>query len=178
MSAPEPAGALVAQPLADFEGKAVRQAAVEMPGAAGGLRDAMKMAPQEFHQGDKVFVAIEGTIGKVRFEPIDRDDPAGDQRRVHVIVVEGATFVDESVVAGHIAKMQEAIARKKEQSEGISRLPTDDEVELLGEEHANGEHASGLVPGCPECDDEALKEAEEASDPIPIAGRKGKGGGS
>lgn len=176
MTAPEPA-APAAQTLSDFEGKPVRQAGVEMPGAAGGLKAAMKVAPLEFHQGDKVFVAIEGTIGKVRFEPIDKEDPAGDQRRVHVIVVEGATFVDEDVVAGHIAKMQETIARKKEQSEGIARLPTDDEVEALGEEHANGEHASGLVPGCPECDDEALKEAEEASEPIPITGR-GKGGKS
>lgn len=175
MTAPEQAAPLVAQPLADFEGKAVRQAAVEMPGAAGGLREAMKMAPQEFHQGEKVFVAIEGTIGKVRFEPIDKTDPTGDQRRVHVIQVEGATFVDEEVVAGHIAKMQEAIARKKEQSEGISRLPTDDEIEALGEEHANGEHASGLVPGCPDCDAEAAAEAEEANEPIPIAGRKNGG---
>lgn len=159
--------------LTPFEGKDVRQSGVEMPGAAGGLKAAMKVDPQEFHQGDKVWIAIEGTIAKVRFEPIDKEDPGGDQRRVHVVAVEGATFVDEAVVGEQIRIMNERIERTKEREAGISRLPTDDEVEALADEHADGGHASGLVPGCPECEDEAAAEAEEAGDPAPIAGRIG-----
>lgn len=172
MTEPAAAPPMTAQPLSDFEGLPVRQAGVEMPGAAGGLRDAMKVAPQEFHKGEKVWIAIEGTISKIRFDPVEKDNPAGDQKRIHVIDVEGATFVDAEIVGEQIARMNERIQRQKEQDQGIARLPTDDEVEALAEEHAEGAHASGLVAGCPECDNEAAAEAEEANEPIPITGRK------
>ena len=97
--------------LDDFEGKAVRQVGIEMPGAAGGLRDAMKVAPEQFLQGEEVWIAINARVAKVRHEPIDSKELDGDQRRVHVLNVEGATFVDAQIVQAEISEMQERIAR-------------------------------------------------------------------
>lgn len=159
--------------LTPFEGQDVRRASIEIPNAAGGLRDAMKIDPQEFHQGEEIYIVLKCVVQKVRFEPIDKADPSGDQNRVHVFNAEEATFVDADLVAEHVAAQTERIARAKERAEGISRLPTDDEVERLADEHSDGDHASGLVPGCPECEDEAAAEAEEAGEPAPIAGRIG-----
>jgi hypothetical protein len=159
--------------LTQFEGMDVRRASIEIPNAAGGLRDAMKIDPQEFHQGEEIYIVLKCVVQKVRFEPIDKADPSGDQNRVHVFNAEEATFADAELVADHVAAQTERIARAKEQAEGISRLPTDDEREALGEDHAEGKHAAGLVPGCPDCEEEAAAAAEEAGDPAPIAGRIG-----
>lgn len=137
--------------LSPFEGKQVLQVGIEIPGAAGGLRDAVKIEPQEFTHGERVFVAMECIVVKVRHEPIDKEEPDGAQRRVHVFGVEGATIVEESVVGSHIADQVERIRRAKEEASGILRLRTTDE---LDREHTRGEHTD-LVPGCPECDAEA-----------------------
>ena len=156
--------------LNPFEGLPVRQVGVEIPAASGGLRESMKIDPQEFHQGDVVFVVLECPVNKVRFEPIDKDDPRGDQRRVHVFGVEAATIVDaelvEQALAQHkdrVAALQHAEAKAKEAEAGITRLyddkPDGSPARPMGDElqaaHDAGDHAGGLVEGCPDCDAEA-----------------------
>ncbi len=145
--------------LSDFEGKRVDQVGIEIPGAAGGLRDAVKIEPQEFAHGDTVYVAMECTVVKVRHEPIDKDDPSGAQRRVHVFGVDGATIVGEDVVRSHIDNQRERIRRAREEASGILRLHTGDELER---EHNEGKHSLGLVDGCPDCDAEAEAMEEES----------------
>jgi len=159
--------------LSDFEGLPVRQAGIEIPGAAGGLREAMKIDPQEFHKGDEVYVVLHCRTDKVRFDPIDRDDPTGDQRRVHVFGVEGATIVDAELVSEHIEAQREKIARARDREQGVGRLPTADELERLDAEHEAGVHRD-LVPGCPHCAEEASAAAAEAGEPTPIGSRRGK----
>ena len=150
--------------LSDFEGLAVRQAGVELPKAAGGLQEAMKIEPREIHQGDEGTIALSYTCQKVRFEPIDKDAPDGDQRRVHVLQVTGAAFIDSDVVNKEIADQSERIQRAKEEAKGISRLALADgdeeQEDALAEAHDNGDHAEGLVAGCPYCREEADLEAE------------------
>lgn len=153
--------------LTPFEGLAVRQVGIEIPGAAGGLRDAMKIEPAEFHKGETVYVVLQCVVGRVRFDPIDKDDPAGDQRRVHIFDVEGATMVDGDLVREHLDAQADRIARAKDRAAGVSRLPTPDEVERLQVEHEAGVHRD-LVAGCPDCDTEAKAAADEAGDPAPI----------
>lgn len=160
--------------LADFEGKAVRQVGIEMPGAAGGLRDAMKVAPEQFLQGEEVWIAIKARVAKVRHEPIDKNELDGDQRRVHVLDVEAATFVDAEIVGKQIAEMQERIVRQREREQGVSRLPTDEELAQLKAEHDAGEHTM-VVPGCGDCAVEENRREMEANEPTSIAGRKKKG---
>ena len=46
-------------PLEPFEGLEVLEVGIEMPGAAGGLRDPMRIDPQEFSQGERVFIVHE-----------------------------------------------------------------------------------------------------------------------
>lgn len=167
--------------LTPFEGNEVVQVGVELPGAAGGLRAALRVDPREFHQGDKVYVVHETTCTKVRFEPIDKSDPKGPQRRVHVLAVASATTVDADLVATQLDAQRERI----EAAKGIQRLPYDDEGEL-GLAHARGEHADAMAEGCPACDlerDRALAEqaGDEPADPpaaTPIRGRKRRAGGA
>lgn len=170
--------------LADFEGSPVRQSGIEIPGAAGGLRDPMKIDPRAFHKGEKVYVVLECLVDKVRFDPIDKDAPAGDQRRVHVFSVEGATIVDGELVEEHLAAQRAKIERAKDAAKGQGRLPTDEE---LYEAHTNGEHADGLVPECVECERETAAVAAEQAEagdtppadpapdaPTPLAGRRSR----
>lgn len=170
------AGALAdTSKLSDFEGRAVRQVGIEIPSAAGGLRDSLRIDPQEFHQGDTVYLVLECPVVKVRFDPIDKDEPAGDQRRVHIFGTAGAAIVDRELVAEALAEQKRRVEAAQEAAAGIGRIPFDDEAEKA---HADGLHASGLVPGCPTCDAEvqaAAAEADEAAPdaPTPIsAGRK------
>jgi hypothetical protein len=166
--------ALPATPtLSDFEGAPVEEAGIEIPGAAGGLRDAMKIAPQEFHKGEKVYVVLECRVGKVRFDPIDKDDLDGPQRRVHIFAVDGATMVDGDLVRSQLADQAERIRLAKESEAGIQRLPYDDEGEH-GLAHARGEHAGGLVDGCPVCAAETDAEEAERNEPASIVGRRSR----
>lgn len=147
--------------LSDFEGLAVRQAGVELPKAAGGLQEAMKIEPREIHQGDEGTIALSYTCQKVRFEPIDKDAPDGDQRRVHVLQVTGAAFVDSEIVTKEITDQSDRIQRAKEEAKGITRIPFgENQEDALAAAHDNGDHAEGLVAGCPYCQEEADLEAE------------------
>lgn len=167
MSDPAP----VVPPLADFEGLPVVEAGIEIPGAAGGLREAMRIDPQTFHKGEQTFVVLECKVGKVRFDPIDADYLDGPQRRVHVFTVTNATMVDGDLVRAQLSDQAERIRLAKEAEAGIQRLPMDDEGEH-GLAHARGEHASGLVDGCPVCQAEVDALDREASTPTPITGRR------
>lgn len=168
----------MANTLAPFEGKDVLQVGIELPGAAGGLRESLRVDPQEFHQGDKVYVVHETTCAKVRFEPIDKADPSGPQRRVHVLGVTTATIVDADLVAQQL----DAQRRRIEDAKGLQRLPgSEAEVRAfqLAQAHAAGEHAAELVDGCEVCQAEKDAAAAEAPPaPTSIKGRRKRAGAS
>lgn len=163
------ATALAATPLTDFEGLHVIASGIEIPGAAGGLQPAMKIDPQEFHQGEVVHVVMRCVVGKIRHEPLDKDAPRGAQRRVHVFQVTDATIVDEDTVAEAIEAQRVKIAKAKEaelalKGEGpLPGLGWDEDAQALQAEHADGQHAAGLRDGCPSCDAERAAEDEEAT---------------
>lgn len=175
--------------LDDFEGKSVRRAGVEMPAAAGGLRDALKVNPRQMLQGESGYLIVEFVVQKIKHEPIDKDEPAGDQERVHVLDIKGVTFADDGPLVSQLAEQvqtsRDRIKRAKDAAKGIGALPTDEEAQAHVELHNAGAHSSGLVPGCPKCGDEAAADAAERLDePTPIAGRQrrkrggdGDGGG-
>jgi hypothetical protein len=155
-------GVFGARPLSPFEGRDVVAAAIEIPGAAGGLREAMKFVPGELQHDDEVYVVLHCRVKKVRFDEIKDDEGL---TRVHVFDVDSAALVDGGLVRDHLDAQNERIRLAKEQAEGIQRLGLDPgemaEAEALEQQHKAGVHADGLRDGCPACEEEkAAYEAE------------------
>ena len=147
--------------LSPFCGQSVRQVGIEMPGAAGGLRDPMKIDPQEFDLGDEGHLLLHWRVGKVRFEPIDKDDPAGDLRRVHVFDVDEAAIVDGEEYVRVLAEQRARVALAKEKERGERRLGDDFQ---LGRDHMDGKHEAAPKDGCPVCHRSPEAEAKNAED--------------
>lgn len=160
--------------LDDFEGQKVLAAGIEIPGAAGGLREALGVDPVQLHKGDEVFVLLRCTTDKVRFDPVK--DTAG-LRRVHILAVEEGMLVDGELVEEHLAasraRIAEAkLAREAAEKGGVLQYPTDEELLAA---HEAGEHAAGLVEGCVECQKEIDAEAAEKGDAEAAATEEGAG---
>lgn len=149
------AAALANVDLGEFEGAKILSVGVEIPGAAGGLRDAVKIDPAVFHKDQRVLVLLDTTVGKVRFDPVK--DTSGVQR-VHVLIPTGATIVDGDVFDKALADQREAIEKAKRAADGTANM---DDALALQAEHDDGQHADGLREGCPSCEEEkAAIEAE------------------
>lgn len=163
--------------LEPFEGVDVLAAGIEIPGAAGGLRDAMKIEPQQFHAGDRLYVVLECDVAKIRFDPIQSDGELLAWRRVHVLAAQAATFVDGAMVKEAIESQKRKIQLAAEAAAGIGRLEFDGAEEAI-QAHTDGLHSAGLVPGCPRCDEEAAAATDEDSPPppapTPLSGRKSR----
>jgi hypothetical protein len=110
---------LVTKPLGDFEGNSVRGAAIEIPGAAGGLREAMRFEPLAFHKGDEVYVVIKTSVDKIRHDPIKDTD---DWTRVHILKAEQAAFVDGDFAEQYLADQRDRIRRLREEALGVQTL--------------------------------------------------------
>lgn len=150
--------------LGTFEGMQVLNAAVEIPNAAGGLREPMQLDPRLIHHGDEGYLILKYKARKVRFDPI-KDTNA--LTRVTVLDVVEGMFTEEEVVAHHLAAQAERLAEAKAAQEaaekGMEPMPFPTDEELL-EAHKAGDHASGLQPGCVECDLEVATADAEASE--------------
>lgn len=159
--------------LSPFEDHEVVEAAIEIPNAAGGLQDAMEIDPQEFHHGERRTIVLDVVVKKVRFDPIK---DTGNLRRVHVFSAESATFIDRAVVAGALDEQTLKIAQARSAAEEAAKALKGEEAmrknmgllsaEELADEHLRGDHASGLVNGCSDCDLEAEAEKEEARESV------------
>lgn len=133
--------------LSDFEGVPVVAVGVEMPNAAGGLQEAMKFDPVEWHHGDTGFIVLKYTCAKVRFDPIERG-ATEPLRRVHILHVDQAAPIDESVVAIHLQKHADRVKKAKEEAEGVQRIPgVDEEGEGGDNVHSIGEAAARVAEG-------------------------------
>lgn len=142
--------------LDDFEGASVISSGVEIPNAAGGLRDAMKIEPRQFHHGEKVYLVLECDVAKVRFDPIK---DSSDLARVHVFTAQHAVIVDADLVRAQLEEQKSRILKAKEEAAGIQRLDFEKtDEELLAEEEA---------AAAAEADDDAV---------TPIKGRKASDG--
>lgn len=144
--------------LSRYKGRNVVEAGITVPGLAGGLRKAAEIQPQEFDQGAHVFIVVEGVCQKHGYEPIDKDDPRGDQRLVMAFSAELVTFVDEDLVREQLDKQKAREALAKDEASGQQRMNTDAELDL---EHFAGKHAKRRKTGCPSCEKEKALEAEE-----------------
>lgn len=135
--------------LTGFEGHDVLRAAIEIPNAAGGLREAMKFEPREFSHDEEVTLVLKCRVKKVRFDPIKDTEALA---RIHVLDAIEATFIEDETVEAALAEQRERIAEAKRLAAGTPDF--DDHVDQLVAEHEAGDHHD-LMDGCPTCAEEA-----------------------
>lgn len=101
--------------LSPLEGKEVLSAGMEIRNAAGGLNEALKIEPVEWHHGDRVTVVLDCEMSKLRFDPVKDSDGL---RRIHILTADEATIIDRSLVEEAL----EAQRIKIEEAAGVQRL--------------------------------------------------------
>lgn len=101
--------------FAKFEGKEVTGVQVAISNTGDGLSDAMTVDTVELHHGDTVYVVLECTVNKVRFDPI-KDSKA--LTRVHMLKAGDATIIDEQFVRD---ALDEQVTRI-EAAQGVHRM--------------------------------------------------------
>lgn len=131
--------------LTPFEGIPTVAVGIEIRNAAGGLNEALAVDPAEWHQGDEVTVVLRCNVDKIRFD--NAKDTDGN-RRVHILSAFDAAVIDSDIVDEQLDEQR----RRIEEAKGLQRLDFDGTE--LAAAHEAGDHASGLVDGCPECDTE------------------------
>lgn len=154
-----------------FEGTDVVAASIEIPDAAGGLRDALAVDPVELHHGDEGIVALRWRVKKVRFDPAKGKGNEGKLARVHVFETLEAAFIDDDQLDKHIRADADRVKREVERLQGIQRLDDaidDDPDGMASDEqmsrdaehtaellraHVEGLHHSGNVVGCVGCEE-------------------------
>lgn len=112
--------------LTPFEHQPVYSAGIEIRNAAGGLREALAIDPEEIHVGETRHIVLEVTCTRVRFDPIKDVDGLN---RVHIFDASSAAFVDGTSWKQALAKTQQRIADAKE-IEGQQSLVDDADAGL------------------------------------------------
>jgi hypothetical protein len=114
--------------LTEFEGKAVTEVGIEIRNVAGGLQDAVKFAPVEWEQGEEHFIVLRTLVKEIAYEPVNKEDFAGDQRRVHVVQAAEAFPIAASYVEKAVEEKRAEIKKLKDEAQGTPSL-LDDEAD-------------------------------------------------
>jgi hypothetical protein len=122
---PDLVDALIPKELRPFEHRDVIASKIEIPGAAGGLRDAMQVEPVQLGHDEEVVLVMKCRVKKVRFDEVK--DGEGTLVRVHVLepLANETAFIDEEFVRDHMAEYRDRIRRARERAAGIERIPFD-----------------------------------------------------
>jgi hypothetical protein len=116
--------------LQSFDGQEVTGTTIKIINAGDGLSKAMETEPVMLHHGQKAYVVIECDVARVSFDPVDRDEPAGNLLRVHTLRAGTSTLVDFELVNKVITEQARKNTLADEARKGITRLPgTDDDEE-------------------------------------------------
>lgn len=174
----------IASALADqsklpaYGGKTVTRTSIKITNAGDGLSAGLAIDPEVLDLGRKVYVVLECVVDSHEHDRIlDKGNDTGLLVLNQVLKAGTGTLIDADVVRAAIADQAEKIQKAQEQAKGIERLPFG--AEELSNKHAEGAHADGLVPGCPECDaevanGEAEAKGKTADEPTPISGRRAR----
>lgn len=143
--------------LEGYKGRDVLRTTIAIRNAGDGLSEAMAIDPEELPIGSTVYVVLECEVDKHTHAPIKE---APDCLTLKQVLKAGtATLVDASLVSQMLDEQADKITRAKEAAAGVSRLPYGEELQRA---HEAGDHADGLVEGCPTCDAERDAEESEA----------------
>jgi hypothetical protein len=154
--------------LPDYAGSPVANTTISIRNAGDGLSKGMAIDPQVLVIGGTYYVTLECTLDAHDYK---RMASAPNMLTLDQVLKAGvAVLMDADLVKAAIEEQRERLLVAEEAKKGIERLPYDDEGEL-GLAHARGDHASGLVEGCPVCQSEKDAEAAENA-PTQLAGRR------
>lgn len=110
--------------LAPFEGTEVASVGLKIAGAGTGLSDALRVAPAQYAQGERLNLLLVVEVDKITYEQHDaRDDDDHRLRRVHVIKPETATILADDVVADALQAHRDAL----KQLDGQRQLGDEDD---------------------------------------------------
>jgi len=109
--------------LSRFEDRDVLASTINVTKAGAGLSDALSVEPQEFHEGDTVYLVLQTTVTEVRHRGI-KDIDALERR--HVLETVLGSIVDGQAVAKLLDETKRKLAiRREEEAEarGVTTLP-------------------------------------------------------
>jgi len=112
--------------LAKFEKHDVLGAGMEIPGAAGGLREPLKLDPLELRLEETCYVIMKLKVTRIRFDPVKDSD--GGLTRVHSMEVVEAGFVDKDIAEEQLEETRRRLEEKKildDAAAGTPQLPLD-----------------------------------------------------
>lgn len=131
--------------LSEFEGKQVTEVGIEIRNVAGGLQDAVKFQPVEWPQGTEHFIVLRCLVKNIDHEPVDKEDYAGDQRRVHVLTAAEAFPIAASVVEKAVEEKRAEIKKLKDETEGTPALDLEGNGDLpIGADDFEGDEDEKL----------------------------------
>lgn len=136
--------------LGTFDDKDVIRTSIAVTNAGDGLSSAMKVDPQLFHLGDKVYVVLECEVSDVKFRPLKDDDQLLD--RVHTLRAGGATIVDEDLVREHLEAQAARIRKAKDEASGQQNLLDDGPGQAADDDFNTPGDAAPTAPPDPEAD--------------------------
>ncbi|QOR55382.1 MAG: hypothetical protein SHS37scaffold145_33 [Phage 71_18] len=168
------AAALADHQLTPYRGKPVVRTSIAITNAGDGLSNAMRIEPKELEPEETVYVVLECTVAKHQHVPIP---DTGTYELGQSLKAGAATLVDADLVRPLIEAQKARIQAAKDEAAGqvnlegnpgwLSDEAGDEEPEalVLRRNHMSGNHAQGLMEGCPLCDQEqAAMDAEAAGD--------------
>lgn len=142
-------------PLGSQEGVPVVQAAVSITRAGDGLSDALKLAPEALHYGDRVFFILEGEVTSVTFVPVSPS--ANALERKHKIVTQNITRVEGTQVQEFLDAEEARLEKLRDEVAGREPLPG---VKGQAPRKTRGKKAADALSAEPEPDDEQGEDAE------------------
>lgn len=122
--------------LEPFEGEAVTELGIEIPGAGGGFRDSLDVDMTLIDmlkgctKGDTIYAVFQLSKKKVHMDPAKNHD---GWRRVDIFDVDGVAIIEAEMAADAIQEQRERVQLLKEQAQGIQRLGTEEEPPQEGE---------------------------------------------
>lgn len=172
--------------LPDYGGRPVVRSTISIRNAGDGLSEGLAIDPQVLPVGEKVYVVLECVVHAHDHDRLmDKGSDTGLLVLDQVLKAGTGTLIDADVVKQAVAEQAERIEAAREAAKGITKLPFPTELQKA---HDAGDHADGLVEGCPGCDAEVaaaedeqrVHDAEAAAaagdpdpaEPTPIGGRR------
>lgn len=118
--------------LGQYDGRDIITASIVIPGAGGGLHDALTLDPVLLHTGDEIDVLLRCKVEDIRHSVIkDKGEDTGDYDRVSkLVVLKGTILADKTVGDKTFAKMATRLAeaeverrKREEAAAGVQPIP-------------------------------------------------------
>lgn len=112
--------------LDPYEGEAVTELGIEIPGAGGGFRESLAVDMtlvdmlKGCTKGDTIYAVLQLVKKKVHMDPAKDHD---GWRRVDIFDVDGVAIIEAAAAVDVISAQRERVQLLKEQAQGIQRFP-------------------------------------------------------